>query len=45
VRNETAYIPRIRPVFSIYGFGGAGFDYEFVGFKAEPYSLIQHEQL
>lgn len=44
-RNETAYIPRIRPVFSVYGFGGAGFDYKFAGFKAGPYGLIQHEQL
>lgn len=44
VRNSTAYIPRLRPVFSIYGFGGVGFDYTFVGFKAGPYGLVQHEQ-
>ena len=44
VRNETAYIPRLRPVFSIYGFGGVGFDYKFVSFKAGGYGFVEHEQ-
>ncbi len=44
VRNETAYIPRLRPVFSIYGFGGVGFDYKFVAFKAGGYGFAEHEQ-
>ena len=44
VRNETAYIPRLRPVFSIYGFGGVGFDYDFVAFKAGGYGFVEHEQ-
>ncbi|HBR02915.1 MAG TPA: hypothetical protein DD738_09915 [Ruminiclostridium sp.] len=44
-KNITAYIPRLRPVFSIYGFGGVGFDYTFLAFKAGGYGFVQHEQL
>jgi hypothetical protein len=42
--KTTAYIPRLRPVFSIYGFGGFGFDYEVVALKAGGYGLVEHEQ-
>lgn len=44
VRKETAYIPRLRPVFSIYGFGGVGFEYRFASFKAGGYGFVEHEQ-
>ncbi len=44
-RDFTAYIPRLRPVFSIYGFGGFGRDYEVVALKAGVYGFAQHEQL
>ncbi|MEA4934910.1 MAG: S-layer homology domain-containing protein [Lawsonibacter sp.] len=43
--DKTAYIPRLRPVFSIYGFGGCGRDYEVVSLKAGVYGLAQHDQL
>lgn len=43
-RDYTAYIPRIRPVFSIYGFGGIGFEYRFASFKAGGYGKVTHEQ-
>lgn len=43
--NTTAYITRLRPVFSIYGFGGVGQDYKFVTFKAGGFGQVTHEQL
>lgn len=43
-RDYTAYIPRMRPVFSIYGFGGVGFEYRFASFKAGGYGKVTHEQ-
>jgi hypothetical protein len=43
--DKTAYIPRLRPVFSVYGFGGFGRDYEVVALKAGVYGFAQHEQL
>ncbi len=43
--NKTAYIPRIRPVFSVYGFGGVGRDYKVASLKAGVYGVATHEQL
>lgn len=43
-KDTTAYIPHLRPVFSIYGFGGVGHDYRIVAFKAGGYGKVSHEQ-